>query len=204
MKTKTKILGIGLIALIAMVGISAVSAEPVERTILGSEWIYDIGVTDDFDYFIYDGTSDTACADGWLRESIGGSETAVTAGAPYFTCDGTESAMDDSQFFKSVPAPAPVPVIPEYEIRANGIGYYDDSGVEYRDTITGSFGGITVDDWVVPSHEPNYDIHVYTNGMTGQLDDGDGNLLSVVPDSSLNPPRPAINVPYYPTDVTEI
>ena len=123
--------------------------------------------------------------------------------------------------------------------------YSDDSGVDYRDVINQSTGGITVDDWVVPSNGfGNYEFHFYsngigwgpdsddpefvgstftgnhadanggaiyyTNGMTGSLSDGNGNLLTrdvsgfVVPGSDLNPPRPDINIPYYPTDVTDI
>lgn len=220
MKALNKILVIGLVALIAMVCTSAVSAEPVERTVLGNTWNYDI-VDDGGDYFIYDGTSDAV-------------DYAI--GAWNYT-------------------PAPVPVIPDYDIRAKGIGYYDDSGVEYRDTITQSRGGITVDDWNDDTragfgqyeyhfykndicgdftgnyadgnggaiyytngmtgglHDGNlyfYTEPYYTNGMTGSLSDGNGNLLTrdvsgfVVPDSNLNPPRPDINVPYYPTEQTDI
>mgnify|MGYP003296854809 CR=1 FL=1 len=84
MKTMNKIIAILGIALLAIATVGAVSAEPVERTVLGNAWIYDIGVTDDFDYFIYDGTSDVA---------------SYSIGAWNYT-------------------PAPVPVIPDYELRS--------------------------------------------------------------------------------------
>ena len=180
MKALNKILGIGLIALIAMVGIGAVSA----------------------------------------------------------SADDTTSIEFGDDGFNWVPL------------------YSDDSGVNYRDEINQSCGGITVDDWNVDTRDGfgQYEYHFYknglgwgpdsddpelnwnsetntgflgstftgnqadanggaiyyTNGMTGSLSDGNGNLLTrdvsgfVVPGSSIEPPRPDINIPYYPTDVTEI
>ena len=87
MKTMNKIIAILGIALLAIATVGAVSAEPVERTVLGNAWNYDV-VGDDFDYFIYDGTEDAAS--GSVSEVIG---------AWNYT-------------------PAPVPVIPDYEVRA--------------------------------------------------------------------------------------